>query len=129
MTEIYQIMINNKMKSSKIKTVVVECKFKDSLDRKEFDVDADIFDDVLLEAATRFAEEHVKQDNAKIAPILSTYEKKDVLDYNKHFCYNSYFVIVNAGFHKKAEIMRRNFLRISGKDLSKELIKSTNQDG
>ena len=112
------------MKSSKVKTVVVECKLKDSLDVKEFDIDPEIFDDIYLEAATRFAEQHVRKQNAKIAPILSAYEKKDVKNFDKHFCYNSYYVIINAGFHRKAEIMRRNFLTISGVDLQKESLKS-----
>lgn len=112
------------MKASKIKTVVVECKLKDSLDTKEYDVDSEIFDDVYLEAATRFAGEHVKKNNAKIAPILFTYEKKDSKNYNKQFTINSYYVIINAGFHKKAEIMRKNFKEFSGVDLKNEVIKA-----
>lgn len=112
------------MKSSKVKTIVVECKLKTSSDTKEFDIDPEIFDDIYLEAATRFAEQHVKNNKDKIPPILSAYEKKDVKNYNKHFCYNSYYIIVNAGFHKKAEIMRKNFMSISGIDLQKESLKS-----
>ncbi len=114
------------MKSSKVKTIIVECKLKNSLDTKEFEIDPDIFDDVYLEAATRFAEQLVKAKNAKIAPILSTYEKKDVKNYNKHFCYNSYYVIVNAGFYKKAEMMRQNFMAGSGIDLKTQSLKSIN---
>lgn len=112
------------MKSSQVKTVVVECKLKDSLDVKEFDIDSEIFDDIYLEAATRFADQHVRKRNAKIAPILSAYEKKDEKDFNKHFCYNSYYVIINAGFHRKAEIMRKNFMTVAGIDLQKESLKS-----
>lgn len=121
-------MTNRKMKST-IKTIVVECKLKDSLNLKEFEVDSDIFEDVYLEAATRFAEDHVKQPGAKIAPILSTYEKKDKKDYDKHLCYNSYFIIINAGFHKKAENMRANFKKQFNIDLAKETLKSKNQHG
>jgi hypothetical protein len=116
------------MKSS-IKTIVVECKSKISGIVKEFDVDSDIFDDVHLEAATRFAEEHVRKPNAKISPILSTYEKKDAKDYDKHLCLNSYFVIINAGFHQKAENMRLNFKKQFKIDLAKESLKSKNQNG
>ncbi len=117
-------MTNKKMKSSTIKKVVVECKLKDSLDTGEFNIDSDIFDDIYLEAATRFVERYINQKHVKIAPILSTYEKIDVKNFNKHYCYNSYFVIVNAGFHKKAENMRKNFLAASGMDLQKEKLKS-----
>jgi hypothetical protein len=124
MTEIYYHMLKKQMKSSKIKTIVVECKLKDSLDIKEYDVDAEIFDDIYLEAATRFAEQHVKKQNVKIAPILTAYEKKDEKDFDKHYCYNSYYIIINAGFYKKAEIMRKNFLMVVGIDLQKESLKS-----
>lgn len=114
------------MKASNIKTVVVECKMKGSFDSKEFDIDQEIFDDVLFEAATRFAEERIKTKNPKIAAILIAYNKKDVKNYDKHICYNTYFVIVNAGYHKKAEIMRKNFLEASGVDLQKDPIKGQN---
>ena len=124
--EIYHIMTEKKMKSSKVKTVVVECKMKDSLDVKEFEIDPEIFDDVLLEAVTRFAEQRVRNKNAKIAPILTAFDKKDSKDYDKHICYNSYFAIINSGFHRKAEIMRRNFMTVSGIDLQKDPIKSQN---
>ncbi len=117
-------MIEKKMKSAKVKTVIVECKMKESIDTKEFDIDPEIFDDVLLEAATRFAEQRIKNKNAKIAPILTSYEKKNSKNYDKHICFNSYYVIINSGFQKKAEIMRRNFMIASGIDLQKDPIKS-----
>jgi hypothetical protein len=112
------------MKSSQVKKVVVECKMKSSLEIKEYDVDTEIFDDILLEAATRFVEERVNSKNAKICPILTCFEKKDEKNFDKHFCYNSYYMIINAGFQKKAEIMRRNFMMLTGIDLQKESLKS-----
>lgn len=124
MMEIYLFMINNKMKSSKVKTIIVECKLKDLVDKKEFNIDSEIFDDVYEEAATRFVEQHVIKPEAKIAPILSTYEKKDIKNFDKHYTYNSYYIIINAGFHKKAEIMRSNFLKLANIDLRKESVKS-----
>ena len=117
-------MIEKKMKSSKIKTVVVECKLKDSVDKKQFDIDSEIFDDILLEAATRFAEQHVKKKNVRMAPILTAWDKKNTNNFEKYYCYNSYFVVINAGFHKKAEIMRKNFLAATGIDLKLEKMKT-----
>jgi hypothetical protein len=117
-------MIEKKMKSSKIKTVVVECKLKDSVDKKQFDLDSEIFDDILLEAATRFAEQHVKKKNVRMAPILTAWDKKNTNNFEKYYCYNSYFVVINAGFHKKAEIMRKNFLAATGIDLKLEKMKT-----
>lgn len=121
-------MIDKKMKSSKIKTVVVECKLRDDVFTKQFDINSEIFDDVLLEAATRFAEQHVKKQNVKIAPILTAWEKKDTKNYEKYFCYNTYYIIINAGFHKKAEIMRKNFMAATGIDLKQEKLR-TEQNG
>lgn len=116
------------MKSSKIKTVVVECKLRDDVYTKQFDINSEIFDDILLEASTRFAEQHVRKQNVKISPILTAWEKKDAKNYEKHFCYNSYYIIINAGFHKKAEIMRKNFMAATGIDLKREKLK-TEQNG
>ncbi len=116
------------MNSSTVKTIVVECKLSDSLEVKEFEVDSELFDDIYMESATRFVEQHVIKPNAKIPPILSTYIKKDVKNYNKHFCYNSYYLMINAGFHKKAEIMRKNFMTISKIDLKNESIKSSDNE-
>jgi len=121
-------MLDKKMKSSKIKTVVVECKLRNDVYTKQFDINSEIFDDILLEASTRFAEQHVRKQNVKISPILTAWEKKDVKNYEKHFCYNSYYVIINAGFHKKAEIMRKNFMAATGIDLKQEKLK-TEQNG
>lgn len=119
--------MEHKMKSSKIKTIVVECRFTDSVNSNNFEVDSDIFEDVYMEAATRFIEGYIKENNTKIAPILETYEQKDLKKPNKHFCYNSYYVIVNAGFYKKAEIMRQNFKNLCGVDLKKESIRGENK--
>lgn len=109
------------MKSSKVKTIVVECRMKDFVDTKEFNIDPEIFDDIMMEAATRYAYQHVKKRNSKIAPILTTWEKKNE---KKIETYNSYYAIINAGFHQKAEIMRRNFIELSGIDLKNERVKS-----
>jgi hypothetical protein len=119
-------MTKKQMKSPKVKTIVVECRMMDSSDIKEFEVDTEIFDDVYLEAATRFVDQHIRKQNSKIAPILFAYEKKDIKNFNNHFCYNSYYVIINAGFYRKAEIMRRNFLTVTGIDLQKESLKNKN---
>lgn len=122
-------MLDKKMKSSKIKTVIVECKLRDDVYTKQFDIDSEIFDDILLEASTRFAEQHVRKQNVKIAPILTAWEKKDAKNYDKYFCYNSYYIIINAGFHRKAEIMRKNFMTATGIDLKSEKLKTEQKNG
>jgi hypothetical protein len=115
-----------KAKPTTLKQIVVECRTKTICETGEFEIDADIFDDIYLEAATRFVDGYVKKPEAKMPPILTAYEKSDTNNVNKHYCFNSYYVIVNAGFYKKAEMMRQNFKNITNIDLKFETLKSPN---
>ena len=116
------------MKYENIKTIIVECKFKDSTKTVEFDIDSEIFDDVYLEAGTRFVENLAKKSGQKITPILTTFERKDIKNYKKHFAYNSYFLLINAGQYRKAEVVRQNFIKMTNVDLKLESIKNDNSD-
>ncbi len=82
----------------------------------------DIFDDPFMEACTRLVEYKCKtQSDFAIPPCLfASLDRKGA----KHHVYNSYIVMVNAGFHKYAEILRANFIKNTGVDLQKEPIKS-----
>lgn len=82
----------------------------------------DIFDDPFMEACTRLVEYKCKtQTNFAIPPCLfAALDRKGA----KHQVYNSYIVMVNAGFHKYAETLRSNFMKNTGVDLQKEPIKS-----
>jgi hypothetical protein len=107
------------MKSKTLKTVVVKCfNWED-----EIEVNADVFDDVLMEAATRAVEKRKNLEGFKVAVVIECYEKKLVEDPDKHFMYNTYFVLINAGIHEKAEILRLNFLKMHKIDLQKESLK------
>lgn len=116
-----------KEKIADLRTVVVECKLEDTSHIKEFKVDADIFDDILLEASTRFMEKYIQQGKTKIAPILTAYDKKDVNNYDKYYCYNTYYVTINAGFYNRAEVIRKNFLLSTKIDLKKESLRGQNE--
>ena len=107
-------------KAPKLKVVVVKCaKFWEH----QFEIDSDIFDDIYMEAATR-AIEKLKDEEFKLTIVLECWEQKDADKPDKHFCYNSYFVLVNAGLHQKAEMLRMNFLQEHQLDIQKESIKS-----
>lgn len=105
--------------SKKLKTIIVKC--LDWFDK--VDVDSEIHDDVYMEAATRVIEKNKNTPNFTVSIIMECYDKKDEKDPNKHFIYNTYFVLVNAGLHEKAEMLRLNFLKMNKIDLRKESIK------
>ena len=104
---------------SKLKKVIVKC-----LDwTEEFSIDPEIFDDVYMEAATRALEKRKDGEKFLVTVVMECYIKSDAKKPSKHFVYNTYFVLVNAGLHFKAEMMRLNFLKSHGIDLRKESLK------
>jgi hypothetical protein len=111
------------MKSSTLKKVVVKCS---DFWMDELEIDSEIFDDVYVEAATRAIEKRKDLPGFKVTVIIETWEKKDFKKPDKHFCYNTYRILINAGMHDKAEMLRLNFLRMHGVDLQKESLKGEN---
>lgn len=109
---------------SKLKKVVVKC-----LDwTEEFEIDPTIFDDIYVEAATRALEKRKDGEKFLVTVVMECYIKSDVNKSNKHFVYNTYFVLINAGLHFKAEMMRLNFLKSHGIDLRKESLKGSEDE-
>lgn len=110
--------MKNSMRS-KLKRVVVKC-----LDWiEEFDIDPNVFDDIYMEAATRALEKRKDGEKFLVTVVMETYIKSDVKKSQKHYVYNTYFVLINAALHFKAEMMRLNFLKSHGIDLRKESLK------
>jgi len=110
--------MKNSMRS-KLRKVVVKC-----LDwTEEFAVDPEIFDDIYMEAATRALEKRKDGEKFLVTVVMETYLKADTKKSEKHYVYNTYFVLINAGLHFKAEMMRLNFLKSHGIDLRKESLK------
>lgn len=107
------------MSKSKLKKVIVKC-----LDwTEEFDIDPDIFDDVYVEAATRALEKRKDGEKFLVTVVMECFLKSDAKKANKHYIYNTYFVLVNAGLYFKAEMMRLNFIKSHNIDLRKESLK------
>lgn len=104
---------------SKLKKVTVRC-----LDwKEEFSIDPEIFSDIYMEAATRALEKRKDGKKFLVTVVMECYLKKDEKNADKHFVYNTYFVLINAGLYFKAEMMRLNFLKSHGVDLRKESLK------
>ena len=110
--------MKNSMRS-KLRKVIVKC-----LDwTEEFDIDPNIFDDIYVEAATRALEKRKDGEKFLVTVVMETFLKVDTNKPQKHYVYNTYFVLINAGLHFKAEMMRLNFLKSHGIDLRKESLK------
>jgi hypothetical protein len=92
----------------------------------EVEIDSEVFEDVYVEAATRAIEKRKDLPGFKVTVILECWEKRDFKKPEKHFCYNTYRVLINAGMHKKAEMLRINFMKLHGIDLQKESLKGEN---
>lgn len=109
------------------KKIVVKCA---DFWMDEYEIDSEIFDDVYIESATRAVEKRKNQQGFQVAVIITCWEKKDFKKPEKHFCYNTYRVLINAGLHDKAEMLRSNFMKMYGVDLQKESLKgNTNIEG
>ena len=108
------------MKSGAMKTVIVKCA---DFWEDEFYIDSSVFDDILMEAATRAIEKRKDLPGFTVAIIIKCWEKKYADDPTHHICYNTYFVMVNAGMHQKAETLRLNFFKLHKIDMKEESLK------
>ncbi len=110
------------MKSSAIRTIVVRLT-ADNV--QEFDIDSEVFDDPMLEAATRAVEEISKtKKNSLIRAIMECWEKKTP---NDPIVYNSYWLLVNAACYDRAELLREKFKVQYDRDLKKEPLHETSR--
>ena len=82
-------------------------------------VNADDFDDIFVEACTRALEKNISESNMLVAPFMEARIKKT----KSVFIFNSYKILVNAGFHTYAENLRKNVKRQMKVDLQNEPIK------
>ena len=108
------------MNSSAFKTIVVRLT-SDNI--QEFCIDNEIFDDPMLEAATRAVELTSKtHKHSLIRAVMECWEKKTP---NDPIVYNSYWLLVNAAKYDKAELLREKFKAQYDRDLKKEPLHGT----
>jgi len=120
MMEIYRIQFH--MKSSTNKDIVV----KINGIKNVVTIDSSIFDDIFIEAATRVVEKYKPTPSFfnKIRIIGECYEKKNEIYYDKHYQVNMYHIIINAGLHSLAELLRQKTIDLHKIDLQLEPIRS-----
>jgi len=86
-------------------------------------VDNDLFDDYVIEACTQALEKRIRDGMTKITPVIQVWEDSKNKKTKIHV-YNTYKLLINAGFHTKAELLRSFFLHETKIDLAKEPIKA-----
>jgi len=86
---------------------------------KYIDIDSDIFDDVFIEACTRVLDDNLKNKNMSVAPFMESRLKRGKTTY----IFNTYKILINAGYYRYAENLRIHFKRQSKIDLRDEPIK------
>lgn len=84
-------------------------------------VDNTIFDDYIIEACTQALEKKIENGLSKVTPVVQAWEDTKR---KKVTIYNTYKLLINAGFYTKAELLRSFFLHETKIDLAKEPIKS-----
>ena len=95
-------------------------------DKYEVEVDNTIFDDYKLEACTRIVERLFGNKIYKITPFMFCEDvSKNKRKANVKFgTYNTYKLIINAGYYRMAEMLRVYFLKENQLDLATEPIQS-----
>jgi len=86
---------------------------------KNLSIDDDIFDDVLAEACTRAITENLKEKNMIVSPFMEAKLKNG----KRVYIYNTYKILINAGYHTFAENLRFNFKNQTRVDLKNEPIR------
>ena len=96
--------------------------------RYEMEVDNSVFDDYKLEACTRLVEKLFTENHYDVTPFMFcedvTTSKKKPKACIKFGTYNTYKVIINAGYYELAEKLRKIFYKEHNLDLATESIQS-----
>jgi len=95
-------------------------------DKYEIKVDETIFEDYKLEACTRLIEKLFGAKMYKVTPFLFCEDMTipKLKAKTKFGTYNTYKIIINAGYHSIAEKLRVIFFKDNNLDLAEEPIQS-----
>jgi hypothetical protein len=100
-----------------MKTILVKCaKWEEMIE-----IDDTIFDDFKAEACTRCIEKHFRSGKFNVSAFMhcSLVVKGKT---KKLSTYNTYKILINAGYHRHAEVLREMFLEENKIDLAMEPI-------
>jgi len=89
----------------------------------EMDIDSSVFENYMLEACTQVIERLFSAGNYKVAATMYCEERVGKKSKYGH-TYNTYKVIINAGYHSRAEILRSICLKNDKVDWATEPIQS-----
>ena len=115
MTEICRIVKLRNYNNMGLKTISV----RSANWEMDIQIDDDIFDDVYVEACTRILEKNIRVGNLTVSPFMEA----NIKNRKKIFVFNTYKILINAGYHKFAENLRFNFKKQTSIDLKYEPIK------
>ena len=87
------------------------------------EVDEKIFDDYKLEACTQALEKVIQTGNTLVTALIQCWDEPVKKQGKKISIYNTYKLLINAGFHEKAEVLRSIFFMKTNVDLAEEPIK------
>ena len=94
---------------------------------REVQLDSTLFKDLYMEAATRVIEQNKDNPKFQLSPVMICFDKKDVNNVDKYYLYNTYYILINAGLHKKAEAFREIILKMHSFDIGEEKLMENNK--
>ena len=86
---------------------------------REVVIDDDIFKDYHVEGCTMALDQNIKSGNLKVSPFINSSIKNSKTIHT----FNSYFILINAGYHIYAENLRTGFKTQTYIDLKYEPMK------
>jgi hypothetical protein len=90
-------------------------------------IDNKIFEDIYTEACTQAIESLVKEKQLRVASVINCclYNSSLPKDlYKNMHTFNAYKILINAGMHKYAEIVREHFIKNNNIDWATEPLKN-----
>jgi hypothetical protein len=88
--------------------------------KQTVEIDSDIFDDPHTEACTRVIEILSKKKKISLSCVMLCRAENSIILNS----FNTYKILINAGYHISAEILRKALIQQTGHDWAKEPLKN-----
>lgn len=88
--------------------------------KKTVEIDSAIFDDPYTEACTRAIEILAKNKKISLSCVMMCRSENSIILNS----FNTYKILINAGYHISAEILRKALIQQTGHDWAKEPLKN-----
>lgn len=90
--------------------------------KKTIKINTTLFNDIYAEACTRIIEQMAKEKQLKVGAVMICWSSNK--NEKKLITYNSYKILINAGLHNHAELLRKSLYKLTSIDWATEPIKS-----